>query len=287
MNASLMAIFAHPDDESFGVGGTLAKYATQGVRVTLVCATSGEVGEIADPSLATPQSLGEVRREELRCACRALGIGEPIFLDYRDSGMAGADANSDPRALINSDAGEVIGRLVRLIRELKPQVLVTFEPGGIYGHPDHMAISRLATEAFYAAGDRTKYQEQLAEELSPYEPSKLYYTAAPRSAMARMAERAAEMGQDAPFQGIDLEHFGTPDEEITTVVDVRDYLETKLRAILCHRTQLSSMPPLVSMAEEMKQEFFGFETFVNTHLDPQATWVNKETDLFEGLSEVS
>lgn len=282
-----MAIFAHPDDESFGVGGTLAKYAAQGVTVTLVCATNGEEGEIADPSLATPQNLGEVRREELRCACRTVGIGEPVFLGYRDSGMAGSEANHHPQGLINADAGEVVSRLVRLMREMKPQVLVTFEPGGIYGHPDHMAISRLATEAFYAAGDRTKCPEQLAGGLLPHEPSKLYYTVAPRGAIARMAQNATEMGLDAPFQGVDLEHFGTPDEEITTVVDVRDHLETKLRALFCHRTQLRSMLPLDSISEEMKQEFFGFETFVNTHLDPQATWVNKETELFEGLHEAS
>src|ERR671932_2725290 len=124
---SLLALFAHPDDEAFGSGGTLARYAAEGVAVALVCATRGEVGEIADPALATPETLGDVREAELRCAARALGVGELLFLGYRDSGMAGTPTNEDPRALARAPAEEVVARLVGIIRRLRPQVLVTFD----------------------------------------------------------------------------------------------------------------------------------------------------------------
>ncbi|MBI2861515.1 MAG: PIG-L family deacetylase [Chloroflexi bacterium] len=286
MGRSLIVIFAHPDDESFGVGGTLGKYAAQGTGVTLVCATSGEEGEISDPTLATPENLGEVRREELRCACRTLGMLDPILLGYRDSGMAGTEANRRPEAFINANAGEVVGKLVHLIRVLKPQVLVTFEPGGIYGHPDHVAISRFATEAFNVAGDPTCYPEQIAEGLSPHRPHKLYYTVAPRDAMRKIAERLAEMGPDVPFQGMDWEHFGTPDEEITTVLDIQEYLEAKMQAIRCHRTQLQTLPMLDLMPEGVRREFLGMETFVLAYPAPQKPIASKETDLFDGLGEM-
>ena len=115
---SILGVYAHPDDESFGTGGTLAKYASQGAQITLICATRGEAGEISDPSLATPETLARVREEELRSACRVLGISEPLFLGYRDSGMAGTPDNDHPRALCRADSQEVVGRLVALVRRL-------------------------------------------------------------------------------------------------------------------------------------------------------------------------
>src|SRR5262245_28885954 len=153
MTATLLAVFAHPDDEAFGVGGTMTRYSEQGVRTVLVCATRGEVGEISDPALATPETLGEVREQELRCACDALRIKDLIFLDYRDSGMKGTPENDDERSLYRADPLEAIGKLVKIIREVKPQVVITFEPYGGYGHPDHIAISKHTTAAFGAAAD--------------------------------------------------------------------------------------------------------------------------------------
>lgn len=132
---SLLLCLAHPDDESFGSGGMMAMYATQGVNVSLVCATRGEVGEISDPTLATPDTLSQVREAELRCACETLGVNEPIFLGYRDSGMAGTDDNHHSDAFANAPAEAVVPHLVEIIRRLRPQVVVTFDPSGGYGHP--------------------------------------------------------------------------------------------------------------------------------------------------------
>ena len=151
---SLMAVFAHPDDESFGIGGTLARYgADPGVRVVLVCATRGEAGEISNPELASSERLGEVREQELRCACRTLGVEDLFFLDYRDSGMAGTAENEDPRALAQADFDEAVGKIVAHIRREQPDVVVTFDENGGYGHPDHIAIHHLTKAAFAAAAD--------------------------------------------------------------------------------------------------------------------------------------
>src|SRR5687767_1476631 len=127
MSAALMAVYAHPDDEVFGVGGAMGYYADRGVKTILVCATRGEVGEISDPALATPETLAEVREQELRCAASTLGVSELIFLDYRDSGMDGTPPNQDPRAFIQANPEEAIEKLVRLIRREQPQVVLTFE----------------------------------------------------------------------------------------------------------------------------------------------------------------
>ena len=150
---TLLAIFAHPDDEAFGTGGTLSHYATSGYRVVLACATRGEAGEIADPTLANPESLGDVREAELRCSAHTMGFDEVLFLDYCDSGMDGTDMNKDRTAYINAPDEEVVRKLVEIIRDVKPDVVLTFEPYGIYGHPDHMAIHRHAVAAFHAAAD--------------------------------------------------------------------------------------------------------------------------------------
>src|SRR5579859_473156 len=136
---SILASYAHPDDEQ-GVSGTLRMYLEQGVRTGLLCATRGEVGEIADPSLATPETLGAVREQELRTAVNILGLHNLYFLDYRDSGMAGTTENKDPRAFINANENEAVGRIVKIMREFKPTVVVTFDETGGYGHPDHIAI---------------------------------------------------------------------------------------------------------------------------------------------------
>ena len=160
MSHTLLALFAHPDDEAFGTGGTIAHYASDGTCVTLVCTTRGEVGEIAEGTGATPETLGEVREGELRCAAETMGISELIFLGYRDSGMVDTSENADPRAYINAPAEEVVPRLVGIIRRVQPQVVITFEPNGGYGHPDHIAIHRHTVAAFHAAADPSRYPEQ-------------------------------------------------------------------------------------------------------------------------------
>ncbi|MCC7355940.1 MAG: PIG-L family deacetylase [Anaerolineae bacterium] len=229
---TLLAVFAHPDDEAFGTGGTLAHYASAGVEVALVCATRGEVGEISDPSLATPETLGDVRETELRCAAETLGIKEVIFLGYRDSGMAGTPENDDPRAFINVPAAEVIPRLVGVIRRLRPEVVITFEPNGIYGHPDHIAIHRHTLAAFQAASDPARYPDQG----EPWQPARLFYTALPRSFFVTMRDRLLAVGADAN-EFARFEDYGWADEEVHVTLDVADEIADKWTSFFCHRTQ--------------------------------------------------
>src|SRR5438270_12009012 len=179
----LLGIFAHPDDEGT-MSGAMLKYSTLDLETGLVCATRGEVGEIADPALATPENLGEVREGEMQSADEVLGVHNLWFLGYRDSGMAGTVDNQDPRSLAQVSAAEVVGKLVGIIRQFRPQVLVTFDETGAYGHPDHIAIYRHTTSAFHAAADAVQYPE-----LGPaHAVSKLYYGAFPRSVVREMAE---------------------------------------------------------------------------------------------------
>lgn len=187
-----MAIYAHPDDEAFGTGGTISRYASEGVKVYLVSATRGEVGEISDPSLATPETLGCVREDELRCAAETMGVTQLVFLDYRDSGMAGTPENQDPRAFVNAQAEEVVPLLVSLIRSLRPEVIVTFEPNGGYGHPDHIAIHKHTVAAFRAAADPTCSPELGA----PWQAKRLFYTAIPHSFFEDMRQQMTDLGLD-------------------------------------------------------------------------------------------
>ena len=161
----MLVCFAHPDDEAFPVGGTLASYTAQGVDVRLICATSGEEGEIRQPGSATRETLPQVRRQELKASCRALGLQEPVLLDHRDSGMQGDEANKHPQAFINVPAEQVVEFLVAEIRRFRPHVVLTFGPDGLYGHPDHCAMSDHATAAFHLAGDPQAFTSQLTDRL--------------------------------------------------------------------------------------------------------------------------
>ena len=276
---SLLACYAHPDDESFGSGGMLAYYAQHGVHVALVCATRGEVGEISDPALATPETLAEVRENELRCACQAMGFDDLTFLDYRDSGMAGTPENDDPRAFANVEAETVIARLVGLIRQRQPQVVVTFDPQGGYGHPDHLAIHRHTVAAFHAAGDPNQYPEQGP----PWQPSRLFYTVIPRSTFTEMSRQMAAHGLDTSrfdnFKeqtGIDL---GWPDEQVNVVMDVSGTVEAKWTALHCHQTQFGSDSMFRQVAEAEVKPLMSREYFVLAW--PEIEW--QGTDLFAEL----
>jgi N-acetyl-1-D-myo-inositol-2-amino-2-deoxy-alpha-D-glucopyranoside deacetylase len=238
---TLMAVFAHPDDEAFGIGGTMARYgADPEVRVVLVCATRGEAGEISDPKLATPERLGEAREQELRCACSLFGVAALHFLGYRDSGMAGTPENQDPRALAMADADQAVGRIVALIRRERPHVVVTHDETGGYGHPDHVAVHRHTKAAFAAAGDPACYPEQIAGGLEPHEPAKLYYTAIPRRYFRALIAKLQELGMPVPDRFLERldAPWGLPDEACTTDVPVSDYWDRKRAAIQCHATQL-------------------------------------------------
>jgi LmbE family N-acetylglucosaminyl deacetylase len=258
---TLLAVFAHPDDESFGIGGTLARYAAEGVRVVLACATMGEAGKVHDPSLGTREQLAEIRERELCCACDVLGISELHLLGYRDSGMAGSPDNDDPRALVQADPAEVVGKIVRVIRQVRPQVVITFEEGGGYGHPDHIAIHHHTLAAFQAAGDPGRYPEHLVMGLEPHLSQRLYFTALPRRFFRGLAQRLKEMGFADHLAGFDWESRGVPDELCTTEIDVSDYVDIKLQAFQCHRSQFSRNGPFGPIPLEVRWDFMSTECF--------------------------
>jgi len=279
-NVSILTTFAHPDDECFGFGGSLAKYASQAVHITLLCATGGEVGEISDPTLATRENISQVRKEELRQSARVLGAREIRNLGYRDSGMAGTPDNDNPLCLHQADTTEVVGRIVRIIREIRPQILLTHDPTGGYGHPDHIAISRHTTTAFYSAGDPTQYPEQLSEGLEPWTPTKLYYSVFPRSSFRWLEKRMAEAGIEPPFSPEERESVGVPDDVVTTIIDVAAYTDTKLAALNSHRTQANTFQFFSRLPKEVISEFMQREHFLLVAPAPQG----QEADLLEGLT---
>jgi N-acetyl-1-D-myo-inositol-2-amino-2-deoxy-alpha-D-glucopyranoside deacetylase len=279
-SSRLLAAFAHPDDEAFGTGGTLARYAATGGQVALICATMGEVGEISDSSLATPETLPQVRAEELRCAAQILGVSELVFLGYRDSGMAGTPANNDPRAFANVSETEVVGRLVGLIRRWRPQVVVTFDPEGGYGHPDHIAIHRHTVTAFHAAADPARYPSQDPS----WQPARLFYTVIPRSLFRTMHRQLEAMGRDdGPFAEADLDNIGWPDDEIHLSLDVSESMEAKWAALTCHKTQFGPQNPFRQLPREQARELMSREHFILAWPEPEAGV--HLADLFDGLEE--
>ena len=258
---SLLAVFAHPDDEGFGSGGTLAMLVKRGAKVTLVCATNGDVGEISDPSLATPDNLAQVRQEELRQAMAVTGVSDIRFLNYRDSGMAGADDNTHPDSLHQAEPAKAVGQIVDIIREMQPEAIITHDPSGGYGHPDHRAVCQHATAAFNQAGDTAAYSEQASHGRKVWTPRLLYYVCFPRSNFQRMWRRMVELDITPPFASRDVDSVGTPDEEVTTTLDVSAYVDTKIASLNCHRTQIDPNGPFAQLPEDMTRETMATEYY--------------------------
>ncbi len=270
----LLGIFAHPDDEGT-MSGAMLQYSISGVETGLVCATRGEVGEIADPALATPENLGEVREGELRAAAEVLGVGNLWFLGYRDSGMAGTPDNEDSRSFAQASSAEVVDKLVGIIRQFRPQVLVTFDETGGYGHPDHIAIYRHTTSAFYAAADAVQYPEHGPAHMV----SKLYYTAFPRSFVRQIGEWLRSQNYEGSFRNLDPEKLGIPDELISVQLNVEPWLETKNRSWSMHRTQMNPNTPIAQLPEEVQRRWRSYEYYqlAATRVGPD---VAGENDLF-------
>lgn len=282
MNETILAIFAHPDDECFGTGGTLAKHTAPGGRVVLACATRGEAGEISDPALATPETLGMVREAELRASCDVLGVKELHFLGYRDSGMEGTPENDDPRCYHRADPARATRQLVALIREVKPQVVITFEPGGGYGHPDHIAVSRHTTAAYDLAGDPEAYPDAGAA----WQPDRLFYTAIPTSSFDTLREQMKAMGLDTSMfdRGARTMRRSFTDDQITTVLDVSAQLEAKFAAFECHRTQHNPDGLFRRIPEELMREMMAREYYAQARPAP-VPGAARSDDLFSGIQE--
>jgi LmbE family N-acetylglucosaminyl deacetylase len=222
----LLAIFAHPDDETFRPGGTFAILARREVRVELLTYTHGEAGSCGDPPLCAPEELAAVRERELRCACSRLGIAAPRLSNYADGHLQEANAQT------------MIEQIVSVVNDMKPEVLLTFGPDGLSGHPDHIAVGQWVYEAF-------RRVEALAA---------LYTVAVPRSLAQRLELRQVH---------------AVPDETIALTVDVSSVWETKLTAMRCHATQLSSSP-MMSAPAERQRLFFGREYFVRAAMRRRA-----------------
>lgn len=272
MSRTLLALFAHPDDESFATGGTLAHYARQGVRVVLGTATRGEAGIVHDEGAGNPADMGSVREEELRCACRVLGVHELRFLGYRDSGMAGDPQNDHPNAFCRADPERVVGQILDLFREFEPQVVLTFGPEGGYGHPDHLAIHRHATAAW-----------ERADSL-PTPPCKLYHTAISVKTFIRVRRAMYEAGliPEMPSEA-EIARRGAPEDSVTTTINIRDAVELKVQALRCHRTQLAPTHPWLNLPLEFRREHMGAEFFSLAVTRGGIDIRTGEEDLFAGV----
>ena len=258
----LLAIFAHPDDETFGLGGTMARAASRGVPVTMICATRGEVGEISPGTGATPDTLGRFREEELRVAMGMLGVTDVRMMGFRDSGMQGTPENDDERALIKAHPDAVIHMLVRAIRELRPAVVATWDESGGYGHPDHIAVHHHATAAFHAASDPSKFPT--AGE--PWQPERLFYTAIPIKEFVRLMEEMRAASGEVPNVAEDENAMAElPRVEPNCIIDVSEFFDLKERAMLAHRTQISDMDPFMKLPEASRHRFFGREYFYQAY----------------------
>lgn len=224
MSKKTLAFFAHPDDEAFGVGGTLARYADQGHTVKLVCATGGEAGvnRLDENDL---DHMGEIRMEELRRACQVLGIEPPVFLGYRDSGMAGTETNADPRCLFATPLDEVAGRIKAIIEEESPDAVITFERHGWYGHPDHVRVYEAVRLAMDGAGD---------------EGPQLFLAAFPAEAARYSAWLLERAGEEVPGRYRDAERMRYGLYMIPIVVDTSALAARKIAALNEHRTQMGA-----------------------------------------------
>jgi LmbE family N-acetylglucosaminyl deacetylase len=255
---TLLGIFAHPDDELM-CGGTIAHYAAQDVRIVIACATRGEAGQISEAHLATRETIAEARSAELIAAARALGVSDVRFLGFRDSGMAGTPENDDPASLHRTDPTEATGRAIALIRDVKPDVVITHDPTGGYGHPDHIAVCRFVTAAFDLAGDPDAYPE----EGQPWKPGRLFYGVMSRSFFRRMREAMEAAGVDTtPFQRPEWENLGYEDAEITFSFDATSQREAKWAGFEAHRTQFGPESPLRQMPEDLRQTMFTHEHYI-------------------------
>ena len=269
----LMAVLAHPDDESLGFGGTLAKYASDGVEVFLLTATRGDAGRYrglphSDPQHPGRSALGQIREAELRAAASALGIREVSLLDHQDGQLDAAN----PR--------EIIGQIALALKRVRPDVVVTFGPDGAYGHPDHVAISQFTTAAIVVAAEAGFTSNDRAAQ-APHSVSKLYYQAWTASTWA--AYESAIRTLSSTVDSVKRSATPWPDWEITTVIDTRHVWPTVWRAVSCHASQIAAYEALKDLSPEHHECVWGRQSFYRA-LSTVNGGRTRETDLFEGIA---
>ena len=290
----LLLVHAHPDDETINNGVTMARYVAEGAQVTLLTCTLGEEGEVLVPELAQlaadqADQLGGYRIWELTRAMGALGVTDFRFLGgpgrYRDSGMMGTPANGHPRAFWNADLDEAVAHAVAVVREVRPQVVVTYDENGGYGHPDHIQAHRVAMGAVAAAADPA-YRPDLGD---AWDVAKVYWCCVPRSVLQRGMDRLTELGQQVMFQGVtsaDDIPFAVSDDEVAAAVDGRTFHDHKHAAMRAHATQITLDGPFFALSNNLGQEVLGIEYYrlVKGERGPAGNGAGAwEDDLFAGL----
>jgi mycothiol S-conjugate amidase len=280
---TMLVVRPHPDDESTATGGMLAYYHARGVRTGVVICTGGEEGEIRDPDLdpvADIPHLREIRTREVRDACVTLGVTTLWMLGYRDSGMPGMPANQHAAAFCQADPIEATGRLVRIIRALRPLVMVTEPPGGLYAHPDHITCHRVSVDAFHAAGDARAYPDAGP----PWQVARLYAVMQIDDGQwEALRPELTAAGIDTAFLGRRRSRDRSPGPETATVaLDVRPYTEIQRQALLAHRTQIPPESFAVRLPADLRRRAFATAYFLRLH--PPAVPGEHEPDLLNGLA---
>lgn len=279
---TLIFVGAHPDDETFGIGGTLARYTAAGVKAYYLCGTRGEVGAATAEDMTGFTSTGDMRWAELEAAARVLGLAGVAHLGYRDSGMPGTDDNQHPEALFGAPAEEVIERIVKYLREIKPDVVITHDPIGGYRHPDHIAIHRATVAAFHASGDPNLYPDAGA----PHQPQKLYFNVFPRRLLKVAVRLLPVFGQDPHRFGnnhdVDLVSLAQVEFPIHARVKLtRHEIEIRDAAAACYRSQVGSGPPRRGLLSLVNRMFGKIDNYMREYPPPGKSG---ETDLFQGLA---
>jgi N-acetyl-1-D-myo-inositol-2-amino-2-deoxy-alpha-D-glucopyranoside deacetylase len=277
---SILTVLAHPDDESFGMGGTLALYAQQGVQVRLLCATRGEVGEVDPNLLLSHKTIGDLREQELRCAADILGLTSVDFLGYRDSGMKGSVDNNHPQSLFHTPIDDVAKKIAWYIRRYQPQIVLTFDPAGGYLHPDHVAVHNATVKAFSMASDPIiKIKES-----SSFQPTKLYFHTMPvgifKYAVKLMPLLGLNPRQFGKNKDIDLTEIVGREFPTNARVNYRPVIELRNQAAACHVSQGGGRSSNL-LFNLMEKIISPADTFMRAYPAPLQGYIEK--DLFEGV----
>jgi LmbE family N-acetylglucosaminyl deacetylase len=281
----LLLAFAHPDDETFGMAGAIARYADEGAEVYLICATNGDVGSADEQYLQGHETVADLRLEELRCAVEMLGLKKLFALGYRDSGMPGSEHNQHPDSLVSASLDEVTERIAEVIRQTRPQVVVTFDPYGGYGHPDHIRMYEATSRAFHEAADVSRFPKQIASGLDPYQPQKLYFLTFDRRWLRLITKLMPLFGLDPERLGknkdINLRVIAEHQYPIHAWINTRRYAKLVEEATQCHASQLGGFTQsgflqwVRQLLEPRDDTFMRAVPPVNGRL--------RERDLFEGV----